>query len=292
MVKHNQSIWVDDFRAYEQFEMFLSKKLFSVFDWIDDHLICSRHSISFPAYCSVCEGVTQMHVDWYFGEVEEKGSIHPAWTETFKCEQCGLNSRMRALWEFVKDRVGFQEIRKAYIAEQITPFYKLLKRYIPSLVGSEYINPNYKSGTKVRWKGLQFVRHEDLTSLSFESESFDLVVTLDVFEHIPNYIQAFQEINRVLLPSGHLVFTIPFFYNLKATRIRASLSKEGIIHHYPLEIHGNPISSDGSLCFQNFGWDILAQLRTCGFSDSMASLYWGPWQGHLGYPFFIFWARK
>lgn len=292
MERMTQTIWIEDFRAFEQFESFLNKNALTVFDWIDDHLLLSRHPFSFPAYCSVCEAVRQMHMNWHFGEVEHEGSIHPAWTETFWCEKCGLNSRMRALWDFLKVRIGFQSIKRAYIAEQTTPFYKQLKRYIPSLVGSEYLDPNYKSGVKVRWKGFNYIHHEDLTSLSFENGSFNLTITLDVFEHIPNYPQAFQEIHRVLDTSGYLVFTIPFFYNLRHTRIRASIGTEGVIHHYPPEIHGNPVSPNGSLCFQNFGWDILDQLRESGFSDAVASLYWGPWQGHLGSPFFVIWARK
>jgi hypothetical protein len=69
--------------------------------------------------------------------------------------------------------------------------------------------------------------------------------------------------------------TIPFFYDRAQTQIRASLGNDGIIHYLPPELHGNPVSSEGSLCFQNFGWDILSDLRQAGFSDAMASMYWG-----------------
>ncbi len=74
---------------------------------------------------------------------------------------------------------------------------------------------------------------------------------------------------------------------------RAGIKEDGSIeHYYPGEYHGNPVSSEGSLCFQNFGWDILSVLKEEGFSESVASLYWGPWQGHLGIPFFVFCAVK
>jgi len=284
------SIWLADFHSQEEFEAF-DGSIFSVFDWLDDRILYSRHAFNYPAYCTCCSQVTRMQLNWFYGATEESGSIHPAWTETSTCENCGLNSRMRALFDFIKTQIGFDKIRKGYIAEQTTPLYRLLKKFIPSLIGSEYIDSKHQGG-KIVSRGLLRIRHEDLRALSFQDNEFDIVITLDVFEHIPNYHQAFYEIYRVLVNQGYLVFTIPFFYNQKSTIIRASVSESGIVHHLPPEIHGNPISPEGSLCYQNFGWSILRDLEQCGFSNATASLYWGPWQGHLGYPFFVFAARK
>lgn len=196
--------------------------------------------------------------------------------------------------DFLKTRYDLKGVRRAYIAEQVTPFYRKLKQILPGLIGSEYMGPGYKSGQRV-WdrRNWCWVRHEDLTALSFADKEFDLAITLDVFEHIPNYHKAFAELWRVLSPGGGLVFTIPFFPDLETTRIRASVRSDGsIVHHLPPEIHGNPVSDEGALCFQNFGWDILSDLKKAGFADARALLYWGPWQGHLGYPFFVFFALK
>lgn len=294
--KNFPSIWLGDFHSKAEYDE-NSHQLaaaFSTYDWIDDRLLYSRHAFSFPGYCVVCNRVTKIRIDWLFGGGSNAtSSIHPAWTETGVCEECGLNSRMRALFEFLKTRYQLNTVRKSYIAEQVTPFYKEMKKLLPSLVGSEYMGAEHKSGeVVVNWRTFRSIRHEDLTALSFSDGEFDLAMSLDVFEHIPNYRKAFAELSRVLVPGGHLVFTIPFFYDLETTRIRASVGSEGIIHHLPPEIHGNPVGNDGSLCFQNFGWDILLDLRNAGFSDAMASMYWGPWQGHLGFPFFVFSASK
>jgi len=291
------SIWLRDFLTKVEFDEFAPQlaAVFSVFDWIDDRLLYSRHSFTYPAYCSACEQVTQMRIDWLFGGWSNvTPSVHPAWTETSVCVKCGLNSRMRALLDFLKTRCDLRKIRSAYIAEQLTPFYRILKRLVPSLTGSEYCGPHHKSGSRVFiQRYLRWVRHEDLTTLSFADNKFDLVVTLDVFEHVPDYRKAFAEIYRVLRPDGWLAFTIPFFYDLETTRIRAIVNSDGsIIHYLPPEVHGNPLSGEGSLCFQNFGWDILDTLRNVGFADARAAMYWGPWQGHLGYPFFVFYAIK
>ncbi|MGB9873119.1 MAG: class I SAM-dependent methyltransferase, partial [Anaerolineae bacterium] len=229
------SIWLGEFRAKVEFDRVASQlaAAFSVYDWIDDRLLHSRHGFLYPAFCSACERVTQMRVNWLFGGWSNvTPSIHPAWTETSVCQRCGLNSRMRALLDFLKTNHILRNIRRAYIAEQITPFYRILKRTIPSLIGSEYCGPGRRSGSRVfNWRYLQWVRHEDLTNLSFADNEFDLVVTLDVFEHIHDYRKAFAEIHRVLCPAGWLVFTIPFFYDLATTRIRASVNSDGTITH-------------------------------------------------------------
>lgn len=293
---HFPSIWLDGFRSKAEYEARTSSltAAFSVFDWIDDRLLYSRHPFSFPAYCVVCNEVTKMQIDWLYGGWSvTTPSIFPAWTETAACEKCSLNSRMRALFDFLKTGGDLEAIQKVYVAEQVTAFYGKLKTIFPSLVGSEYLGPKYKSGeTIMNWQNFRRIRHEDLTALSFADGEFDVAITLEVFEHVPDYQKAFAEVCRVLKPGGRLVFTIPFFQDQEITRIRASVGSEGIIHHLPPEIHGNPLSKDGSLCFQNFGWDILAGLRKAGFSDALASLYWGPWQGHLGYPYFVFSALK
>ncbi len=296
MARYLPSIWLGEFRSKAEYDA-QSQALtaaFSVYDWIDDRLLYSRHPLSYPAYCVACEQVTQVQVSWALATGNEDGSVHPAWTETGVCPQCKLNSRARALVDLLKSRSLLGEAQRVYLAEQTTPLYRKLRQWIPSLVGSEYLGPDHPSGTVLPfWRNFTRIRHEDLTALSFPEQTFHLALTLDVFEHIPNYRRAFAELWRVLKSGGSLVFTIPFFPELDTTRIRASIDEAGaVVHHHPPEIHGNPVDPSGSLCFQNFGWDILATLRDVGFADAVAHLYWGPWQGHLGFPFFVFQAFK
>lgn len=289
------SIWRGDFRCGADCAaaMGAGNDALAVYDWIDDCLLVSRHPFSYRAYCAACTAITSMHVSWTHGGANAAGSVHPAWTETAVCSGCGQNSRMRAVSDFLAARVDLKTVRDVYIAEQTTPSFASLQRRVPNIVGSEYLGAQYGSGELVvHPESSQRLRHEDLTALSFRDGQFDLVVTQDVFEHVPDYQRAFGEVARVLRPNGRLVFTIPFFSDLERTRIRARLTAEGVEHLLPPEIHGNPVSASGSLCFQNFGWDIIENLRNAGFDDAFAAMYWGPWQGHLGFPFFVFSASK
>jgi SAM-dependent methyltransferase len=102
------------------------------------------------------------------------------------------------------------------------------------------------------------VRSENLEHLSFQSESFDLHLTQDVFEHLFDPAAAFREIARTLRPGGAHIFTTPLVRKNQPTRFCASLAPDGTIIHLmaPPEYHDNPLSSEGSLVTVNWGYDI------------------------------------
>ena len=53
----------------------------------------------------------------------------------------------------------------------------------------------------------------DLANLSHvPSARFDLVLTTEVFEHVPYFWRAFRQLQRIVKPRGYLVLTVPFFY--------------------------------------------------------------------------------
>jgi hypothetical protein len=74
-----------------------------------------------------------------------------------------------------------------------------------------------------------------------------------------------------------------------ATLIRAVVEKDGSIRHlHPPEYHGDPLSKDGVLCFHNFGWSFLDDMKQVGFKDACLSFYWSRQLGYLGgYQFVI-----
>jgi GT2 family glycosyltransferase/glycosyltransferase involved in cell wall biosynthesis/SAM-dependent methyltransferase len=108
------------------------------------------------------------------------------------------------------------------------------------------------------------VRCEDLTCLTFSDESFDVVISQDVLEHVPNPERAFSEIARVLKPGGSHVFTVPQDRNLSLSVTRAKQTSEGIEHLLPPEYHGDPIRVEGALVFTDFGTDLGAMHGTAG----------------------------
>ena len=69
---------------------------------------------------------------------------------------------------------------------------------------------------------------EDIQALSWADGSFDLVLTSETLEHVPDPALALRETLRVLRPGGRHVFTVPLDPALEATRSRAGLPAE---HH-------------------------------------------------------------
>jgi len=50
----------------------------------------------------------------------------------------------------------------------------------------------------------------DITTIPEPDESFDAIMCIEVFEHLPEPIKAIKEFSRLLRPGGHLIITAPF----------------------------------------------------------------------------------
>jgi SAM-dependent methyltransferase len=100
-------------------------------------------------------------------------------------------------------------------------------------------------------------RNEDLENLTFPDESFDLMVTQDVMEHIFNPGKAFYEIARTLKKGGAHIFTVPIVNKEQPSKLNAKKDENGnvIILGYP-DYHGNPVDNQGSLVTMYWGYDI------------------------------------
>ncbi len=121
------------------------------------------------------------------------------------------------------------------------------------------------------------VRCEDLTRLTFADDTFDLVITQDVFEHIIDFEGAFSQVFRVLKPSGRHVFTVPVNMSYP-TRRRVNASGEGNqTNLHPPVYHGDPLRSSGSLVAVDFGVDLVSILEKLGFVTTVAD--GGQWYG-------------
>jgi SAM-dependent methyltransferase len=196
---------------------------------------------------------------------------------------------MRAAIHLLKTVTKPKPDARIYISEQTTHLYQYFLKNYPNTVGSEYLGDKYKPG-EINESG---IRNEDFTNLSFSDNEFDLVLSFEVFEHIPNFINAFSESLRTLKPGGHLIFTVPFNMNSKSNLVRAMI-KNGIVEHiHPPEYHGDPVnSSEGCLCFYHFGWEVLEQLKTTGFEDVNAMSFYSKKFGYLGGEQLFFVAEK
>jgi hypothetical protein len=165
----------------------------------------------------------------------------------------------------------------------------MLKKRFPKLVGSEYLGDTIEFG-KTNERG---VRNESITKLTFADNSFRFVLNFDVLEHIPNPEDGLREIYRVLTKGGKLLLSVPFLPMQQETVVRARLGSNGGVEHLlEAQYHGDPVSTAGCLCFQDFGWDLLDRMRQIGFRNVDMLLYWSAEYGYYGVEQMMLTAEK
>jgi len=151
--------------------------------------------------------------------------------------------------------------------------FDFLKQFCPQFTFSEF----YPGKPPV----VDGIRNEDITHLSFAPETFDLLTSNGVMEHVPEDIQGFRECHRVLKPRGALVFTVPL-YDTPETIHLASITESGIVWHGNPEYHDSRIG--GALSAPTF-WrhslnDICARVGDVGFrSVELIDVVLSPSQG-------------
>jgi SAM-dependent methyltransferase len=210
---------------------------------------------SVEGYCVLCEKETVF-------------TAHGSWLrDFFTCQSCGSVPRERALVAVLG--MLYPDWRSLSIHES-SPSPRgasdKLRRECVSYTPTQYV-----AGIPLGDLSNGF-RNEDLERQTFPSESFDLVVTQDVFEHVFHPDKAITEIARTLRPGGAHICTVPIVRKSLPTRRRAAIVDGQIKHYEPPEYHGSPVDESGVLVTIDWGYDIATYLSDA--SDMVTSLYY------------------
>ncbi len=197
-------------------------------------------------------------------------SIREAW-----CPRCGAKRRTSDLLSvFLRVMAAPDDVRflraalidlewmKIFEAQAEGALHAALA-HLPGYVCSEYLDA-IPAGT-LSPKG---IRCENLECLSFPDETFHVVITQDVLEHVSQPWLAFREIQRVLKPGGYHLFTVPIHQGHRtATRVRCENGRT--VHVLPPVYHDDPLREGGSLVYTDFGDDVTALLRAQSIESEM-----------------------
>jgi len=167
----------------------------------------------------------------------------------------------RGRYATLRDLVKSEHVRansRVYEVALHGPFIKYFSKF--AHYTRSYLWPNVRLGDT--HKG---VACQDITQLTFESDSFDLVISSDVLEHVEDYPAAMREIFRVLRPGGAHVLSVPIVWPMPEKTIRRVELVDGeLVHRLEPRFHK---AGDGtpSLVYTDFGFDILDLLQEIGY---------------------------
>lgn len=267
-------------RSFEEHRRFAVSEAFRLMNAADEALLVEygdRKQWSVRGYSDPAGEFVDFFVDQQCGGYQQDGLWRPNLRERLECPRTRLNNRQRLVAALL--RAHARAGSDVYMMEQVTPIFAWAKKELPfvKLIGSEYLGHQYASGDIVG-----DVRHEDVENMSFAADSFDLIVSNDVLEHVPHPGKAFVECARVLRPGGVALMTLPFYVGWEKSVTRAVLENGAVRNLLEPVFHGNPIDEKGSLVFTDFGWDLLDEIRASGFADVAMEVYHAPEYGHYG----------
>ncbi len=214
-------------------------------------------------------------------ELERRWGLTPrlaealARKESSECSRCGIKLRGRRLVLVLLELypVGQPPAQARSVAEWVTtPEARALRvveinrveglhEVLLTLPGFE--SSDYREGASPG-EILDGLRSEDLTRLTYPDASFDLVITSETLEHVPDLSAGLREIHRILAPGGRHVFTVPQLPGIPRTYARAILDADGLKVDLATPI-SHPGGDHGYPVFTEFGDDFPEILDRAGF---------------------------
>jgi SAM-dependent methyltransferase len=288
----NEDIVINKIKNHKEFISYANsmKPIYEKRDQVENFLVSQQTSLLIRTFDPIFDKTALLHLDFENSPEDQYGVKRPNIRESLLNTEYLLNSRNRGVMAIMNHKIPIRAYRKkdVYLTEKVTPLFGFFELFFDNLVGSEYLGESYLSGQFVNG-----IRHEDLTKLSFNTNSFDLLVSLEVLEHIPAFEKALFEIYRVLRPGGVAFITTPFDTSKYEITKRALIKEDGSIEHLlPPDYHGDPMKKEGILCFQYFGWELLDMLRGIGFSSAEAYFTWSLKFGILGHDLMVIYIKK
>ena len=192
------------------------------------------------------------------------------------CSKCGASFRYEMLGRHIRGRGSLSDS----VVLELDPGSALVRLLSQAKTHIRtYFRPDDAPGS-TRADGVVM---QDITRLTYDDNSLDMIVSSDVLEHVPDIRRAFQESARTLKPGGVHIFTIP---RETETRQLAEL-RDGQVHHLvdPPEYHSDPLDRRGILAFWHFGPDLQAQFGDTGLEFERFEMHDGPdrmayvWEG-------------
>ena len=163
-----------------------------------------------------------------------------------KCPNCYSFKRTRTIWFYLENYTDYLErddVKILHTAPE-SSMYKILK----TKLGDNYISSDVVMS--------KYVDEEiDAQNIPYNDNTFDLIITSHVLEHIPDDHKALQEFYRVLKPNGQFVMMIPTMDELEKTFELPQINTDSLRKRYYKQFDHR----------RYYGRDVFDKMESVGF---------------------------
>ena len=192
-----------------------------------------------------------------FCPICEQGSVFTSLSNWYRddliCNRCLSIPRERAVAKVLKGlRPNWRELKIHEAGGVDRGFHsQLMKEW------HDFIRSHFYPGSQEN--SINGIYNIDLErQLAFSDREFDVILALDILEHVFEPKLVLNEMRRTLKADGVAILTFPIQKQLvQATTQRAERDEQGnIVYLQAPEFHGNPIDDRGSLVTYDYGYEI------------------------------------
>lgn len=228
--------------------------------------------------CGKATDIVMRGVLW--PELVLQWELNPAWAnwidqrEGLRCACCRSNLRSRQLAQSIVIAMNSCLGTNSKTLAELVSNTKFQKLKVAEINAAGDLHPILKPLPLLRYSEFGStnpdIPSENLLNLSYPDHSFDLAITSDVLEHVPDVERALSEIRRVLKPNGLHIFSVPLVWNKAHSRRRAEIINGALTHWLPASHHGAVGQGKNDfLVFNEFGRDFVQLCEKTGFSISL-----------------------
>lgn len=227
-------------------------------------------------YCPICEESQRFQAESYW------------YRDALFCSGCGSVPRERAL-ALVMQRVRPDwRNRRIHECSPINRGISLkMSNECTNYIATQFI-PNKPLGAIV-----DGFRNENLECTTFGDRAFDLILSLDVMEHVNDPESCFIDMHGTLDVGGFCIFTAPTekdkVHSERVARYLADGSEE---HYAPPEYHGNPVNDKGALVTFRYGYEFANEIAKFAPFDVTVHRYSSKLYGIFGEYTEVYECRK
>jgi len=217
--------------------------------------------------CNVCGASGRFVANSWMLPAHAAAEWGPEWVGAFAgreslfCRRCSSTLRIRRLAAVLLEHYG----------EGASSIAELIQK--PSFLALDLAEINAAGSLHGFLRDLPRLRYteyadggEDIQALSYADESFDLVLTSDTLEHVPNWNLALGETRRVLRRGGRHILTVPLVPTRARTRdVRAN----GWYHGRGSGPFAAVRRHSDYKVYSVFGLDLLDALRAARFEPEL-----------------------